>query len=106
YLWSDNSNTQNLTVSVAGNYSVTVSDNQNCTGEASVSVAEIQPPAAQVLTEAELCNTEAGGSIINLYDLVLSGDMNGSWEDADNSGASGTFDNLNFNNIPAGDYIF
>src|SRR5690606_35265422 len=47
-----------------------------------------------------------GGSIINLYDLVLSGDMNGSWEDADNSGASGTFDNLNFNNIPAGDYIF
>lgn len=106
YLWSEGSTTQNLTVTIADDYSVTVSDSQGCSGEATISVTEVLPPSAVLQTETELCNTEAGGSVINLYDLILSGDMNGSWEDADNSGAVGLFNNLNFNNIPAGDYNF
>ena len=32
--------------------------------------------------------------------------MNGTWEDTDQSGAVGLFDNLDFANIPAGDYRF
>jgi gliding motility-associated-like protein len=32
--------------------------------------------------------------------------MNGTWQDTDNSGASGLFNNLNFNGITAGDYRF
>ncbi len=106
YLWSDGSNSQNLTVTAAGIYEVTVSDNQGCSGSSSVSIMEVLPPSAVLQPEATLCNTMAGGSIINLYDLILSGDMGGSWEDADHSGAAGWFDNLNFNNIPAGDYHF
>ncbi len=106
YLWSDGSITQSLTVDVAGNYSVTVSDTQGCTGENTISITEVLPPSAELQPETELCNTEAGGSILNLYDLIISGDMTGSWEDADNSGAVGLFNNLNFNNIPAGDYNF
>ena len=85
---------------------MTVSDAQGCTGENSISITEVSPPFAELQTEAELCNTEAGGSVIDLYDLIISGDMNGTWEDADNSGAVGLFNNLNFNTIPAGDYTF
>ena len=106
YLWSDGSTEQTLTVNSADDYSVTVSDAQGCTGENSITVTEVLPPSAELEPNAELCNTEAGGSVINLYDLIISGDMNGTWEDADNSGAVGLFNNLNFNNIPAGDYTF
>ena len=106
YLWSDGSVGQTLLVDSAGLYSVSVSDGQGCTGETTVAIAEVLPPSADVLPTAELCNTTAGGSILNLYDLVLSGDAGGTWEDADHSGAVGLFTNLNFNNIPAGDYHF
>ena len=67
---------------------------------------EVLPPSAQLQTTASLCNTQAGGSVINLYDLVLSGDTNGSWQDIDNSGAAGLFNHLDFNNVSAGDYRF
>lgn len=106
YLWSDGSINQLLNVSAAGNYSVTVSDGQGCSGEAVVMVSEISPPVTQVSPSATLCNTVAGGSMINLYDQLISGDINGSWQDVDNSGAVGLFTNLNFNGIPAGNYHF
>ena len=106
YLWSDNSNGQTLQVDAAGNYSITVSDAQGCTGETTVSVDEILPPTATLTTDTSLCNTEAGGSHLNLYDLIQSGDTNGTWEDVDNSGAVGLFNDLNFNTIAAGVYTF
>ncbi|MFT7450527.1 MAG: hypothetical protein ACI9VN_001244, partial [Patescibacteria group bacterium] len=106
YLWTDGSANQTLDVFVTGFYSVTVSDGQGCTGMTTVSVGEVLPPTASVLTEVSTCNTIAGGSVLNLYDLVVSGDMNGIWTDTDNSGAVGLFNDLNFNNIPAGNYNF
>ena len=106
YLWSDGSIGQSLEVSLAGDYSVTVADAIGCSGESSIMVSEITPPNAVLQSNPSVCNTSAGGSIINLYDLILSGDTNGSWEDTDNSGAVGLFNDLNFNTIPAGDYNF
>ena len=106
YLWSDNSTGQTLQVDLAGNYGITVTDGQGCTGETTVQVDEIAPPSAILTTDTSLCNTEAGGSFLNLFDLIQSGDMNGTWEDVDNSGAVGLFNDLNFNTIPAGDYTF
>ncbi|MBK9983411.1 MAG: gliding motility-associated C-terminal domain-containing protein [Saprospiraceae bacterium] len=106
YLWSDGSTNQNLFVNVAGDYSVTVSNGPGCSGADTVTVIEVLPPSSQLQSTATLCNTQAGGSIINLYDLVLSGDVNGSWQDLDNSGAAGLFNNLDFKNIAAGDYRF
>jgi hypothetical protein len=106
YIWSDGSMNQNLTVNVAGVYSVTVADNQGCSGNSSVTVTEVAPPTAQVETGTTLCNTIAGGSVINMYSLVLAGDMNGTWMDVDNSGATGLFTNLNFTSIAAGGYRF
>jgi gliding motility-associated-like protein len=106
YLWSDGSTNQTLYIDSAGIYAVTVSDGQSCSGEATVSISEVLPPSAQLQPTTTLCNTTAGGSVINLYSLVLSGDNTGSWNDVDNSGAVGLFTNLNFNNVAAGDYRF
>jgi gliding motility-associated-like protein len=106
YLWSDGSTNQNLVVSTAGVYSVTVSDGQSCFGDSSITVTEVLPPSATLQPSATLCNTQAGGSILNLFDLILAGDMSGSWADVDQSGAVGLFNNLDFANIAAGDYHF
>ena len=106
YLWSDGSIDQTIEISEAGNYSVIVSDASACSGETSISISEITPPEAVLQNNFTICNTTAGGSVLNLYDLIISGDENGTWEDADQSGAVGLFDNLNFNAIPAGDYNF
>ena len=106
YLWSNGSTSQNLIVNMTGTYTVTVSDGQGCSGESSIAVVEVMPPTAQLRTDTILCNTQAGGSVINLYDLILSGDMNGTWTDVDQSGAVGLFSNLNFANIQAGNYRF
>lgn len=106
YLWSDASMNQNLVVNTPGTYAVTVTDGGSCMGNTSITVSEVLPPSAVVQSAVQLCNTIAGGSVINLYDLVTAGDMSGSWTDVDQSGAVGLFTNLNFNNIPAGDYQF
>lgn len=106
YLWSDGSMEQTLEVSSANDFTVTVSDAQGCTGETTISIIENTPPSAQLAIGPELCNTAAGGSITNLYDFIVSGDNTGTWEDTDNSGALGLFDNLDFNGIVPGDYTF
>ncbi|MEO5906407.1 MAG: hypothetical protein ABIQ11_06765, partial [Saprospiraceae bacterium] len=106
YIWSDGSMNQNLIVSTTGTYSVTVSDGQGCFGNSAVVVTEVLPPSAVVQPDASICNTQAGGSTINLYNLVTGGDLNGTWADIDNSGAVGLFNNLNFENVPAGNYRF
>ncbi|HZV69044.1 MAG TPA: gliding motility-associated C-terminal domain-containing protein [Saprospiraceae bacterium] len=106
YLWSDGSTDQNLFVNVTGDYSVTVSNGPGCEGADTVTVTEVLPPTAQLQSTDTLCNTTAGNSVLNLYDLVLSGDVNGNWQDLDQSGAVGLFNHLDFNLIPAGDYRF
>jgi gliding motility-associated-like protein len=106
YAWSDGSSGQQLAVNGIGNYGVTVTDASGCTGETVIAVNEVSLPTATLQNGTEICNTELSGSFLNLYDLVIAGDMNGSWQDADNSGASGLFSNINFDGIPAGDYNF
>lgn len=106
YLWSDNSTNQTLTVNTAGNYWVSVSDGQGCSGADTVAISEVLPPFAQLQPGATLCNTQAGGSVIDLYNLVISGDVNGTWQDLDNSGAVGLFTSLDFKGVAAGDYRF
>lgn len=106
YLWSDGSVTQTLSITAAGTYAVTVSDGRGCSGTDTVTIAEEQPPVATLQPTATVCNTTAGGSVINFYTLILAGDMSGSWTDADNSGASGPFTALDFNGVAAGTYRF
>ncbi len=106
YLWNDGSMVSTLVVDATGIYSVSVSDGQGCFGNSSVAVTEVLPPFAVLNAGTALCNKQTAGSTLNLYDLVLSGDTNGTWDDVDNSGATGLFDNLDFTNVSAGSYRF
>ncbi|MFK7809535.1 MAG: nidogen-like domain-containing protein [Saprospiraceae bacterium] len=106
YAWSDGSVEPLLEVNAAGDYSVTVTDASGCSGETTIAVNAVSLPSAELDPEIEICNTELSGSELNLYDLVTAGDVNGNWEDADGSGASGLFTNMNFDGVSAGDYSF
>ncbi|MFT4665072.1 MAG: gliding motility-associated-like protein [Patescibacteria group bacterium] len=106
YAWSTGSVEQMLEVNTTGDYSVTVTDAGGCTGETIIAVNVVNLPGAILQDNAEICNTELSGSFLDLYGLVLSGDANGTWEDTDGSGASGLFNNINFDGVTAGTYNF
>ncbi|MEM6965191.1 MAG: gliding motility-associated C-terminal domain-containing protein, partial [Bacteroidota bacterium] len=55
YLWSDNSTTDSLVITAAGTYSVTVTDNNGCTGEQSYSVSENNNPLPTISGDLEFC---------------------------------------------------
>ena len=71
YAWTDNSTTQQINVSQAGTYSVTVTDAIGCQGTASLAVTEIPSPAPQVSGQLNFCpgtSTElATGSNFSTY---------------------------------------
>ena len=85
YEWSTGATGATLTVSTAGDYSVTVSDEAGCTGEAMVSVGEIEAPNASI-------DAPAGG-VCPGESIELLGEGNGDfmWIDPTN----GTLEVLN-----------
>ena len=106
YEWSTSENTPTITVSAGGAYSVTVSDGQGCTGQATITVDEYQEPFADVTPAAEACNTTVDGSTIDFSALITGGDTGGTWTDLDGSGASGGFPVLDFDGVTPGNYRF
>jgi hypothetical protein len=105
YQWSNSATTPTITVTQGGTYAVTVTDG-GCMGTADIVVTVNQTPFADVLTDASACNDPANGSTINFNTLVVGGDMGGVWADLSNSGATGTFPNLDFAGVPPGVYTF
>ncbi|QQS29846.1 MAG: DUF11 domain-containing protein [Sphingobacteriales bacterium] len=70
YLWSDGATTEDRTGLSAGTYSVTVTDANGCSEEASFTLSE--PPCSlelDISAEDALCNGDANGSI----DLTITG---------------------------------
>ncbi|TVR84199.1 MAG: hypothetical protein EA409_01435 [Saprospirales bacterium] len=106
YNWSTGSNTQSITVVEGGTYSVTVVDADGCTGETSFEATEIEPPSADLIGLLDVCNTAEDTSILDLTEFLIGGDISGSWQDVDGSGATGTFPVLDFDGVEPGEYTF
>ncbi|NVO01908.1 MAG: gliding motility-associated C-terminal domain-containing protein [Bacteroidetes bacterium] len=82
YIWSNSMNTDNITGLIPGNYSVTVSDVNGCTGTASGVVVNIPSPTVSANEIDEICLrkdgsascTPAGGSSSNYTYLWSNGE--------------------------------
>ncbi|MCU0346123.1 MAG: gliding motility-associated C-terminal domain-containing protein [Saprospiraceae bacterium] len=55
YLWSNGATTQNINVSNAATYTVTVSDGSGCTGEDAISVSIPNPPQVAIMGASSIC---------------------------------------------------
>lgn len=71
YQWSNGANTQNLSNLVAGNYSVTVTDANNCTATTGIIITEPANPLNASVTNAININCFGGNS--GSIDLTVSG---------------------------------
>ncbi|MCB0651303.1 MAG: gliding motility-associated C-terminal domain-containing protein [Saprospiraceae bacterium] len=72
YLWNTNANTQSITVSTAGTYTVTVTDANMCTGVGSIVITEATTSPVAITPSGVLCSggsisLDAGGGYMN-YD--------------------------------------
>lgn len=95
YLWSNGATTQDLSGLPAGNYSVTVTDDNNCTETASVTITQPAPLALSTTSINVDCNGNSTGSI----DLTVTGGTAGytySWS----NGSS----NEDIGSLPVGNY--
>ncbi|MEP7163057.1 MAG: GEVED domain-containing protein [Ferruginibacter sp.] len=76
YLWSNNATTQSITVTASGNYSVTVTNANNCTATSAVTVVTVNPlPATPTISAGSATTFCAGGSVT----LTSSSATNNHW---------------------------
>ncbi|MBK6890339.1 MAG: gliding motility-associated C-terminal domain-containing protein [Sphingobacteriales bacterium] len=67
-----------------------------------VEITVVSAPTATVTPNATVCNgPEAPGPFLDLTALITAGDMSGTWNDADGSGAAGSPSNLDFTGVTA-----
>ena len=64
YLWSDGATTQAITVSAGGNYSVTVTDANGCSGTSPSFVVTVNPLPTPAITAGGPTTFCAGGSVV------------------------------------------
>ena len=96
YSWSNGDNTQNLTDVIADNYTVIISDENDCTIQLPVTITEPLPFSPNFTTVDISCFGESNGSI----DVQLSGNSppyTYLWNNGQNTSS--------INNLSAGDYI-
>ena len=107
FVWSTGVGGASLTVSplATATYAVTATEN-GCVGTTQTMVLVSQPPFAVVAPTATVCNGPGGPATLNFSSLVTGGDQGGIWTDVQNSGATGTFPNLDFTGVTPGNYLF
>ena len=73
----------------------------------SVELNVIDQPSLSINPIAQICNTSAEGSLLNLNSLILTSNGDGEWSDIGNSMAVSTsFGNYDFNGVLPGTYQF
>jgi len=86
YLWSTGATTQSITVSASGNYTVTVTDNSACHGQATVAVTVHTLPVVTLAQPASACSNMAP------YLLTGGSPAGGTWSGPGVNPATGFFD--------------
>jgi len=104
YNWSNSMMTQNVMLT-PGMYTVTVTDNNNCTAVASLDVLTVSPPNAGSDNTIDVCND---GSVYDIDALLLANDAGGTWTDDNASGVNININPsaVNFAGVAAGIYNF
>ena len=102
--------TFNITNETAGIYTFNylIDNIEPCADNSTtVTIQVTNPPSATVGTSIQICNATNAGSVVNLNNAVLAGDMSGSWADTDGSGVNlSNLNNVDFDGLSAGSYIF
>ncbi len=104
YQWSGTSQTGNTVDLGPGSYTVTVTDNNNCTNTASVTIGSITSPDPGTSNFIDVCND---GTTYNIDALLGTHDF-GTWDDVNGTGINLNINStsVNFAGIPAGNYSY
>ncbi|MBK9191385.1 MAG: T9SS type A sorting domain-containing protein [Crocinitomicaceae bacterium] len=107
--WTDggtfSSTTEDQTGLLAGSYIVTATDDNGCTGDATVNLSDPNGPTLAVNGASFLdldCNGDADGDI--QMDVTLNGGATSATYDWDNDGTGDTDDTEDLSSLPAGTY--
>ncbi|MEZ4885873.1 MAG: hypothetical protein R3E32_14160 [Chitinophagales bacterium] len=97
----------NVDATNAGTYELIVTVD-GCESElVSTEVTVNEPPTATLNNPAPICNTTAGGSIVNFSALITAGDAGGTWNDVGASGVDmSDLTSVNFDGITPNSYQF
>jgi gliding motility-associated-like protein len=82
YNWSDSQSGQTVNLS-PGNYTVTITDSNNCAFESSITVGDLTSPNAGIDNFITVCND---GSLTDMDAQLGPNDSGGNWNDDDGSG--------------------
>ena len=104
YAWNIGLGSQNVDVG-PGTFTVTVTDNNNCTNEASITVQNVAPPNPGNNNATITCNN---GAVVNFDALLGVHDNGGTWSDVNFSGVDPNIDdqNASFLGVPPNSYDF
>jgi len=104
YQWSNSTSGQTITVS-DGTYTVTVTDADNCTAEATVIVSTVPPPNAGNDNFLPVCND---GTLYDMTAQLGTHDPGGTWQDTDVSGidVNASPSAVDFTSLGAGTYRY
>lgn len=108
WLWNTGAVTAVLEQSPAltTTYTVTGTDEQGCSATATIALVVNDPPFVRVVDSLTVCNGTGGETGISFGQAVLAGSSSGYWQDTDQSGASGSFPELDFTGVATGSYRF
>lgn len=91
-------------------YTITLVTDATCENVVSnTATVTVNPtPFATITPTLEVCDSDVTGesTAVDFSRLITDGDIGGNWADLDNSGATGSFPQLDFSGIATGDYTF
>ncbi len=108
WLWSTGAETAAVEVRplVSTTYTATATSVLGCSAAASVTLQVNEPPSLSVVDSLNVCNGSGGETSVSFGQALLAGSSSGYWLDADQSGATGNFPELDFTGVAAGSYRF